>query len=72
MAYTKEECRHMEEEANYFAMCLLMPANMVKDEIKKYGNIDLGDDKFLKHMAKTFDVSTTAMALRLTHLRIFK
>jgi len=59
-----------EAEANYFAMCLLMPAHLVKQEVKKI-TFDLTSDEALKQLAKTFDVSQTAMALRLAQLKIF-
>lgn len=61
--------KKLEDEANYFAMCLLMPAHLVKQEVKKI-KLDLTSDEPLKHLAKTFDVSMTAMALRLAQLKI--
>jgi len=61
----------LEKEANYFAMCLLMPANLVKQEAAKL-TFDLTNDDAIKSLAKTFDVSTTAMALRLSQLKIFQ
>lgn len=60
----------LEREANYFAMCLLMPAHLVKQEVKKL-TLDLTSDDALKHLAKVFDVSQTAMAIRLAQLKIF-
>lgn len=59
----------LEAEANYFAMCLLMPAHLVKQEVAKV-KLDLTSDEPLKQLAKTFDVSLTAMALRLAQLKI--
>lgn len=61
--------KNLEEEANYFAMCLLMPEHLVKREVEKI-KLDLTSDGPLKQLAKTFDVSITAMALRLAQLRI--
>jgi Zn-dependent peptidase ImmA (M78 family) len=61
----------IEKEANYFAMCLLMPAHLVKQEVAKL-TIDLTDDTAIKSLAKTFDVSMTAMALRLSQLKVLK
>lgn len=59
----------LEDEANYFAMCLLMPSHLVKQEVAKV-KLDLTNDDALKSLAKTFDVSMTAMALRLSQLKI--
>lgn len=63
--------KQLEKEANYFAMCLLMPAHLVKQEAAKL-TLDLTDDNAIKSLAKTFDVSITAMTLRLCHLKILK
>lgn len=61
----------LESEANYFAMCLLMPEDMVREEVKKM-QVDLGSNDFIKDLAKKFEVPVTAMAIRLSQLRIFK
>lgn len=61
----------LEKEANYFAMCLLMPEKLVRQEVEKRKPISLTDDKFLLDMAKTFDVPISAMAVRLAQLKIF-
>lgn len=50
--------------------CLLMPAHLVKQEVAKL-TIDITSDEALKSLAKTFDVSQTAMAIRLAQLKIF-
>lgn len=60
---------NLEEEANYFAMCILMPEHLVKREVAKI-TLDLTSDEPLKALSKTFDVSMTAMALRLAQLKI--
>lgn len=57
----------LEAEANYFAMCLLMPSHLVKKEVAK---VQLTDDEAIKTLAKKFDVSITAMAIRLSQLKI--
>ena len=55
-----------EKESNYFAMCLLMPEELVRKEIKRMGgNIDIGDDMDMKKLAVKFGVSITVMTLRL-------
>lgn len=60
----------LEAEANYFARCLLMPADMVKEEVEKI-EWNLSDDKAIKELAKRFDVPITAMVVRLSELKIF-
>jgi Zn-dependent peptidase ImmA (M78 family) len=57
-----------EREANYFAMCLLMPEHFVRDEVAKMGGIDLTDDKPLQKLAAKFRVSVGMMAIRLGQL----
>ena len=54
-----------EREANYFAMCLLMPEQFVRDEVKKMGGLDLVDDLKLNKLARKFQVSDGMMAMRL-------
>jgi len=61
--------KNLEAEANYFAMCLLMPEHLVKQEVEKI-KLDLTSDEALKKLAKIFDVSQTAMALRLAQLKL--
>lgn len=63
-----------EREANYFAMCLLMPEKLVRGWIAKYGITEwsLTDDDILKKMANDFGVSITLCALRLQDLGIWK
>jgi Zn-dependent peptidase ImmA (M78 family) len=58
-----------EREANYFALCLLMPEKFIRDEIVKIGgSIDLTEDKPLRQLAATFKVSMGMMAARLGQL----
>ena len=52
-------------EANYFALCLLMPEHMVRAEVAKMGGIDLGDDASIQRIADTFQVPLTAAAVRI-------
>lgn len=63
--------KELEAEANYFAMCLLMPEDLVRREVANM-EIDLADNNFLKELSKKFAVPETAMAVRLSQLRIFK
>jgi Zn-dependent peptidase ImmA (M78 family) len=65
-APSAEELAQMDAEANHFAMCLLMPEDWVRREVKRMGgNIDIGDDKAMKKLADKFKVSVTVMTLRL-------
>ncbi len=61
----------MEDEANYFAMCLLMPDFLVREEVKKVV-WDYGNDDAIKSLSKTFEVSITAMTVRLSQLKLLK
>lgn len=58
-----------EAEANYFAMCLLMPEDFVRRELKKFeGGFDIANDAHVKQLAKTFQVPASLMAMRLGQL----
>lgn len=60
--------RWREAEANQFAMALLMPGEMVRQEIEKMGGVDLlGDD--IEQLADTFRVTPELMAMRIEQLR---
>ena len=54
-----------EVEANAFAAELLMP----RKELRKLGNVDVNDDVELATLAKRFQVSVSAMAVRLESLQ---
>lgn len=53
-----------EIEANYFAACLLMP----EEKIKELVNFNISFDKNVEKLSKDFNVSETAMAIRLNKL----
>ena len=57
-----------EAEANYFAMCLLMPEDFLVKDVKELGGIELEDDAKVKTLAKKYKVSTQLMTLRLGQL----
>ena len=61
----------IEIQANQFAASLLMPAILLKKEVAKLDDLDLGDDLALRRLAQKFDVSLQAMAYRLSNLGIF-
>ena len=41
----------IEQEANYFAMCLLMPEQFVRVDITAMGGIDLTEDRQIRDLA---------------------
>jgi Zn-dependent peptidase ImmA (M78 family) len=60
-----------EVEANAFAAALLMPARLVRSEIKRH-DLDLDDEDDLCVLANRFDVSTSAMSNRLVNLELLR
>ncbi len=56
-----------EIEANQFAACLLMPADLVKHAVTACGGSLLVDSQ-VSELASTFDVSEQAMTIRLSTL----
>ena len=56
-----------EVEANQFAACLLMPADLVTQEVAACGESPLVDSQ-VSALASTFDVSEQAMTIRLATL----
>jgi len=54
---------HMEREANAFAAAILMPENLVKEELNE---IKKGD--IISQLARKFNVSPQAMSFRLSNL----
>lgn len=61
------EKKIMEQEANYFASAILIPTNLLRAEIEKT-NFDLATENAIEDLASTFDVSTTAMSIRISNL----
>ncbi len=64
---------HLKEiEANYFAAELLMPEELLKEDIeeykKDYGGFDFEDDLLVNLLAKKYGVSRHAMSVRLASL----
>ena len=57
-------------EANRFASALLMPKELVLEEIRNR-DLNLDDEEAIKHLAKYFWVSSALMANRLLNLRLF-
>lgn len=57
-----------EAEANYFAVCLLMPDVMVHAEFAKLTPAERDIDQVIKILAERFQVSQQVVALRLNEL----
>jgi len=61
-----------EMEANYFAAELLMPEDLLKEDIeaykKEYGGFDFEDDELVRLLAGKYRVSGHAMSVRLASL----
>ncbi|HWX56556.1 MAG TPA: ImmA/IrrE family metallo-endopeptidase [Verrucomicrobiae bacterium] len=60
-----------EVEANRFGAALLMPATLVRKEIRKH-SLDLDDEDALGFLAKQFRVSAVAMTYRLSALGLLR
>lgn len=56
----------LEREANVFALFLLMPQDLLVQEIHKLeGTLDWTDGKGLKKLCETFGVTQTALVVRM-------
>lgn len=62
-----ESNTQLEQEANVFAASILMPDDLVNEEVSKL-EFDLGNEDSLKELAKRFEVSVTAMYYRMLNL----
>ena len=58
----------VQDEANAFAMELLMPADWVIDDLKRLGGIDIEDEGKIEKLARRYKVSTAVMILRVGQL----
>lgn len=54
-----------EAEASYFARCLLMPKNLILEEINTMPKFSLLDDLQVHILAKRFQVNDSMMAYRI-------
>jgi Zn-dependent peptidase ImmA (M78 family) len=68
--YTPVEVKQ-EQAANSFAASLLMPKELIQNELSKSIYKDLGEAEFIERLAKTFDVSVPAMSFRSANLDVF-
>lgn len=57
-----------ETEANYFAMCLLMPEKFLRADIAKLKKMEL--DEVAETLAKKYKVSVAIMTLRLGQIGV--
>lgn len=57
-----------EKEANLFAAELLMPAHFIQQDLAEVEALDLENDATIAELAKKYQVSTQAIAFRLTYL----
>lgn len=62
-----EDLQVLEQEANTFAACILMPEALLA-EILSDMEFDLSSEDEIKRLAKIFDVSATAMSFRIINL----
>lgn len=58
--------QEMDDEATAFAMELLMPTKLLREELAKIGTFDIDDELPIKTLASKFKVSQQVMLLRLT------
>jgi Zn-dependent peptidase ImmA (M78 family) len=58
----------IDTEANYFAMCLLMPESFLRRDIEEMGGLDLTKDGPIRKLAQKYQVSIAMMTLRLAQL----
>lgn len=59
----------MEDEANAFALELLIPTKWLLKDISKIGTIDIEDDDIISRLAKRYRVSNAAMIVKILGLR---
>jgi len=55
----------VEREANVFALFLLMPRDLLMAELLKLNGIDLSDGEQLKGICQKFQVTMTALTVRI-------
>lgn len=74
---SSEGTNSLEIEANGFAAALLMPANQLREDFKKFKAdsiecFDYEDDELASALAKRYNVSLQAMIIRLTRLGLIE
>jgi Zn-dependent peptidase ImmA (M78 family) len=66
MALTRAEEKR-EQEANTFALCLLIPEESIRDDLRD-ADIDLCDENAWRALCRKYDVSSWMMAARISML----
>lgn len=61
-----------EQEANMFAMCLLMPEEWLRNDLQDKKIFDLESDAAIPALAERYDVSVQLMTLRLCQIGVIK
>jgi Zn-dependent peptidase ImmA (M78 family) len=57
-----------EVESNLFAAELLMPVQFLREDLQRFGTLDLLDEQKVESLARKYGVSNQAMAVRLSYL----
>jgi len=57
-----------DREANYFAMCLLMPENFLRADVAEYRGAKIGFEDMVRTLAQKYQVEPERMTLRLAQL----
>ena len=71
MKYNKQKELRQDEEANFFARCLLMPRPLVKEELEKLKKTKILDHQdLITRLAKKFNVEYNLMNFRLIELEL--
>lgn len=65
----KEHCE-LEEEASYFALCLLIPSKLIQEDLKQ--EVDLCDNKVVENLCKKYQVTPTMLIARIAMLNKIK
>ena len=60
----------IEDEANAFAMELLMPTAFLRADLKALGSFDLEDPKPIRKLAEKYKVSEQVMLIRIARLKL--
>lgn len=68
-SYSEIELRQ-EQEANAFAASLLMPKELIFEELSKQRLRNMSESELIEELAEIFDVSIPAMTFRLSNLSI--
>lgn len=60
--------KDMEDEANVFAMEMLMPTKFLIKEIRAIGGVSIDDDEKMDRLARKFKVQQQILAVRILRL----